>query len=356
MGMVRLAPRDIGLAASGSLWWCRIYMTENQPPRVRVRHSGRRLLLRLWMTLLCLAVVQADQAGVSFWVSGSYASFAASPLNPGWSLASSSYYDFGTSSVSRSFAIGKVIVAGETSRSAILTLQPTYTFGAPVLGATFSLGLGFGGGYNSVLVHATIIGNSHGVAKRDSIWGASDLAPVATLVWTKGSNNWMIYLTGNIPVGTYSANRLAAIGIGHGAIDGGFGYTWQNGKSPWEFSIVAGLTGNAENASSQYKNGLDSHFDFATSYAVSANVQMGVAGYIYYQLTGDSGSGAKLGPFLSKAGGVGPQISWNFNVGSQQWSANLRGYYEYWTERRTRGPVAFFTLSVPLSPPPKKRK
>jgi hypothetical protein len=299
---------------------------------------------------------RADQGGVSFWVSGSYASFAVSPSNPGWSLENSFYYDYGAASVSRSFAIGKLIVAGETSRSAIFTLQPTYTFATPVLGASLSVGLGFGGGYNSVLVQATITGGTHGVARRDSIWGASDLAPVATLTWTKGNNNAMIYLTGNIPVGTYSSNRLAAIGIGHGAIDGGVGYTWQNSKSPWEFSIVAGLTGNMENTSTQYKNGLDSHIDFATSYSVAPDVQMGVAGYVYYQLTGDSGSGAKLGPFLSKAGGVGPQINWNFNVGQQQWSANVRGYYEYWTDHRTRGPVGFFTLSVPLSPPPKKQK
>lgn len=314
----------------------------------------RAVWLALTLGVLAGGSVRADQGGVAFWVSGSYASFAAVPLSPGWSLDNSFYYDFGTASVDKTFAIGKSVVAGETSRSAILTLQPTYTFATPVLGASLSLGLGFGGGYNSVLVQVTARGKRRSISKRDAVWGASDLAPVATLTWSKGNNNWMTYLTGNIPVGTYSVNRLAAIGIGHGALDGGAGYTWQNTKSPWEFSMVAGLTGNFENPSSQYRNGLDSHFDFATSYAVSPNVQVGIAGYVYYQLTGDSGSGAKLGPFLSKAGGVGPQINWNFNVGRQQWSACVRGYYEYWTEHRTRGPIGFFTLSIPLSPPPKK--
>jgi hypothetical protein len=31
----------------------------------------------------------------------------------------------------------------------------------------------------------------------------------------------MAYITGDIPVGSYDPNRLSAIGIGHGAIDGG---------------------------------------------------------------------------------------------------------------------------------------
>jgi len=31
----------------------------------------------------------------------------------------------------------------------------------------------------------------------------------------------MIYGTGDIPVGDYDQNRLANLGLGHGAIDGG---------------------------------------------------------------------------------------------------------------------------------------
>jgi hypothetical protein len=292
---------------------------------------------------------------VSFWVSGQYASQAAIPPTAGWSLANSFNYDSGSASAGKSFSIGTLLVAGLKSQSYIFTLQPTYTPTVQVLGGSLSLGLAFGGGYNSVTVHASFAGGRN-LQQSDAIWGFSDLAPIVSLSWTKGNHNWMTYLTGNIPVGTYSSTALAAIGIGHGAIDAGAGYTYQNSTSGWEFSIVAGLTGNFENQSTQYKNGIDSHVDFATSYAVSSNVQLGVAGYVYDQLTGDTGSGAKLGSFLSKIGGIGPEIGWTFNVGRQQWSANLRGYYEYWSEHRVRGATGFFTLSVPLSPPPKRSK
>jgi hypothetical protein len=41
----------------------------------------------------------------------------------------------------------------------------------------------------------------------------------------------MTYVTGDIPVGAYDPTRLANLGIGHGAIDGGGGYTYFNPRS-----------------------------------------------------------------------------------------------------------------------------
>jgi hypothetical protein len=36
--------------------------------------------------------------------------------------------------------------------------------------------------------------------------------------WNSGANNWMVYGTGDIPVGDYSSTNLANIGIGHDAV------------------------------------------------------------------------------------------------------------------------------------------
>jgi hypothetical protein len=49
------------------------------------------------------------------------------------------------------------------------------------------------------------------------------LIPQAELKWNQGVNNFMTYVTGDIPVGAYDSNRLANLGIGHGAIDAGDG-------------------------------------------------------------------------------------------------------------------------------------
>ena len=44
---------------------------------------------------------------------------------------------------------------------------------------------------------------------------------MASIRWNSGVNNWMVYGTGDIPVGDYSPTNLANFGIGHGAVDAG---------------------------------------------------------------------------------------------------------------------------------------
>ncbi len=60
----------------------------------------------------------------------------------------------------------------------------------------------------------------------DSASGFGDLIPMFSLRWNVGVNNYMYYITGDIPVGAYNSMRLSNIGIGHGAIDSGGGYTY----------------------------------------------------------------------------------------------------------------------------------
>ncbi|MGB0133367.1 SphA family protein, partial [Dokdonella sp.] len=146
----------------------------------------------------------------------------------------------------------------------------------------------------------------------------------------------------------YNSQRLANLGIGHGAVDVGGGYTYFDEKTGREFSAVLGLTYNMENDDTHYKNGVDSHLDWAASQFLSANWQVGVAGYVYYQLTGDSGSGAQLGSFKSRVAGIGPEVGYVFAMGGKEAYANLRGYYEFWARNRVEGYAVFATLAIPL--------
>jgi hypothetical protein len=57
----------------------------------------------------------------------------------------------------------------------------------------------------------------------------------------------MVYVTGDAPVGDYDRARLANLGIGHGAIDAGAGYTYLNPATGDELSGVAGFTYNFKN-------------------------------------------------------------------------------------------------------------
>ena len=140
-------------------------------------------------------------------------------------------------------------------------------------------------------------GGSLAGSRNDSVFGVGDLYPVGSLRWNQGVNNEMIYLTGDVPVGLYNSQQLANLGIGHGAVDAGVGYTYFDTQTGHEFSAVVGATYNLINPSTQYQNGIDGHLDWGASQFLSASLQVGAVGYVYDQLTGDHGSGAKLGPF-----------------------------------------------------------
>ena len=144
----------------------------------------------------------------------------------------------------------------------------------------------------------------------------ADVFYQGTLKWNQGVHNTMIYITGNIPSGTYDNTRLANLSFGWVAVDGGAGYTYFDPKTGHEFSIVGGLTYNFINPDLQYQHGIDFHVDWAASQFVSKNVQIGLAGYFFQQLTGDSGTGAKLGDFKGRVAGIGPQIGFLFPVGA----------------------------------------
>jgi hypothetical protein len=197
------------------------------------------------------------------------------------------------------------------------------------------------------------LGNSVPFARSDSIsdttWGFGDLIPQFALRWNAGVHNYMTYVTGDIPVGAYQSNRLSNIGIGHGAIDGGGGYTYFNPKTGHEFSGVLGFTYNTKNTATQYQSGVDMHFDWGASQFLSKQVMVGLVGYVYKELGCDSGPGDRVGCFQSQVVGVGPQIGFLFPVGDMQGYLNFKAYGEFAAENRPAGWNTWVTFAI--SPP-----
>ena len=107
----------------------------------------------------------------------------------------------------------------------------------------------------------------------------------------------MVYATGDIPVGAYNSTRLSNIGLGHGALDFGGGYTYFNPQNGLEFSAVSGLTYNFKNPTTDYQSGVDWHLDWGASRFLSKQFSIGLVGYFYNQISGDSGAGNRVGAF-----------------------------------------------------------
>ena len=188
----------------------------------------------------------------------------------------------------------------------------------------------------------------------DNVTGIGDLYPQASLKWHQGANNFMVYGTGDIPVGAYSSTRLSNLGIGHGALDGGAGYTYFDPTTGHEFSVVGGFTYNFINNSTNYQNGVDFHLDWGTSQFLSKQLLIGAVGYLYDQVSGDSGSGDRVGPFESRVVGLGPQIGYIFPVADLQGYLNLKGYAEFDARDRPSGFNVWvtFALTQPTPTPP----
>jgi hypothetical protein len=289
-------------------------------------------------------------------LSGSFASAAAVPTDPGLSLSAMPYYYSGSAGVSHVFQRGDILASDLRSQSSIMSLQPGYTFDTTIAGGWLYMGLGLGFGHNDTEANISIASlGSRGVS--DGITGRTDVAPFASLAWNSNSHNWMLYLTGNVPVGTYDSAALANIGLGHGAIDGGGAYTYFNAQNGHEFSATVGVTHNYENTDVGYRSGTDSHLDWAASQVLSPAWEIGIAGYLYYQLTDDqyptegiTGEIREkaLGGFKSRIAGVGPEAMYNFKLWGHAANLNLRGYWEFAAKDRIEGNGVFATLSLPL--------
>jgi hypothetical protein len=232
------------------------------------------------------------------------------PQAPGFSLASLFYATSVSAgrdvSRAREFSIGQIPAAAQVNADLSLDADaelgaviPTFTFATPVLGGQAAVSLmgiygrsatSIEGSVNGVIL--TPLGPlpfSRTGSASDQQWGFGDLYPQITLRWNKGVHNFMTYLTGDIPVGAYEPNRLSNIGIGHGAIDAGGGYTYFDPTTGHEFSAVLGATYNFENSSTDYHNGVDLHLDWGASQFLSKQWQVGLVGYAYRQVTPDSG-------------------------------------------------------------------
>src|SRR5262245_24603126 len=356
-------------------------MTRNAEARFGRRLPGKGSAAVAVFTAASVLFSQAalaDEGGVSFWLPGFFGSLAAAPQQPGWSLTSI-YYHTSVSAganvaAAREFQTGRIPVnltasvnASLDARADLGLVMPTYTFATPVFGGQLTVGaIGIYGRVDTSLAGSvtgaltTPLGTlpfSRFDSISDSVSGFGDVLPIATLRWTTGVHNYMTYITGDVPVGAYDSTRLSNIGIGHGAIDAGGGYTYLNPQTGHEFSGVLGFTYN-ENRSTQYQNGVDMHFDWGASQFLTKQFQAGLVGYVYQEVGCDSGSGDRVGCFQSRVVGVGPQLGFIIPLTTAtQGYLNIKGYKEFAAQNRPDGWNTWVTFVIspaeqtPSAPP-----
>ncbi|WP_024575736.1 transporter [Afipia sp. OHSU_I-C4] len=332
-----------------------------------IRNIRKYAAVGLFGMAACMAsrTAIADEGGVSFWLPGQFGSLAATPGTPGLSWAMLYIHPSVDAGAGARFPRGGRVDLGIQGRGDLLAFGPTYIFATPFLGAQVSASVLGIVGRNEGTVSASLtgpMGNTISGSRTQALTSVGDIIPQISLKWNQGVNNYMVYGMGDIPVGDYDPKRLANLGIGHGAIDFGGGYTYFNPQTGNELSGVLGMTYNFKNTDTQYQNGVDLHFDWGASHFFSKQFHAGLVGYYFQQITDDTGAGATLGGFRSRLAGIGPQVGFLFPVGDMEGYFNVKAYKDFAAENRPEGWSAWVTFAISpkapeaASPRPLQRK
>jgi hypothetical protein len=194
-------------------------------------------------------------------------------------------------------------------------LTGTYVTGLHALGATYA----FGGAlaYAWAGVHATINAPNSDVDVNLSQngLGDSEILPVI-LGWNDGNMHYNFNLSVYAPTGEYSKGELS-VGKNIWAFMPAFAATWYDPKSGWEISGNFVYVTQTFNGATQYQSGDLVHLDWGAGWHFGAQHawEIGLLGNLVEQITGDSGSGAILGPLKAESAGFGPAIAYNTILG-----------------------------------------
>lgn len=152
-----------------------------------------------------------------------------------------------------------------------------------------------------------------------------------------------------VPTGKYTKGKLANMGQNHFATETDAGFTWLNPKWGTEISAITGVTVNFTNHKISYRSGSGWHTDFFLGQYLTPKIELGLAGYWFYQMTPDKGTVAKsLDGFRSRVLGLGPCLSGEFSLWNVPIFYTVRYYKETHAKNYLKGETFYFTLTVPF--------
>lgn len=271
---------------------------------------------------------------------------------PGLYLQNDMYFYEGSVGGQRIFSAGGRLLVDVDTTAQIDLLTGTWVLPSEVLGGNFAIGMILPAGHVDVTAGATLaVPRLDAVVSRDvrdSAWQVGDPVLSSTLGWHAGDFHWNITGLLNVPIGSYNEDGLANISFNRWAGDLSLAVTWFNPEVGIDLSGLVGITFNGTNGLTDYTTGNEFHAEWAATKALSKEWSVGLIGYYYQQISGDSGEGANLGPFKGRVPALGGTLAYNFTAGSTPVTARLKIYREFAAENRMEGTSGYFTLSFPI--------
>ncbi len=201
----------------------------------------------------------------------------------------------------------------------------------------------------SMDVSASAGANVGAVRRSDSIEGVGDIVLMPFMLNQKISDDFSINyrLAIYAPTGKYKVGRLANTGKNFWTFEPAAGFMYFGQKNGIEASVFTGADFNTQNDDTDYKTGTQIHVDGTLAQhlpLMGGLAGLGVNGYWYEQVTGDSGSGATFGDFKGRTAGFGPVLSYAGKLGEVDVIAELKWLHEFETQKRLQGDYVWFKL------------
>ncbi len=278
-----------------------------------------------------------DQAK-NVYLLGSRASLLSGALpGPGSYFQNDMYFYTGEAGGGIQLPLGGFLAAGVEARIVALEL-PTgiHVFETPVLGGSFALSASLPMAYQEITASGGVtppVGPPIAVSRTDEAFQIGDPYLPAMLGWHHGNLHSQVAVGLNVPLGEWDRGQLVNLGFNRWAVDLTAAATWLDMVNLFQISGAVGVTFNGENLTTDYQSGTELHLEASAAKLFANGMSLGVAGYHYQQLTGDSNQTPLqelvLGDFKGRTTGIGPVLGATIPLADRKLSANVRWFHEF---------------------------
>jgi hypothetical protein len=299
--------------------------------------------------------LRAAEFAQSVYLLGLGSSLAGVTPPPGLYFQTDNYFYNGSISGTRQVPFGPAI--GVDVRQRTWLSIPTGILVTPVeiLGANLafagSLPVGVPSITPTIQVDFPLLNRTPGTRFTESRLDVGDFYMQSFLGWHHGNYHWQLGVLGVGPSGSYDRTSFSNVSLNRPAVDTFGAFTWLDPQTGQEISAKAGFTFNGTNNVNDYNTGNEFHLEWAAMQHIGQSFAIGLVGYYYDQISGDSGRSARLGAFEGRVAALGGELDMNFKLGELPVSSKFRVYREFGAENRFQGTVGYLTIAVPLSLP-----
>lgn len=302
------------------------------------------------------SVARAEEAGSGHYLPGATSSFI--DLMPDRDTSTFAYlnaftYYHGSASASHQFEIGGQIVANV--KGTVYADTSFFLFQVPweLLGGQYAAGISVP--YVWLDVKASLrltspVGGSAVLRRDQAANGFGDVEFLPLMYgWKLGDLKLQTTFGVYAPTGSFQRGALANIGKNYWTFEPGGAVSYLSSRYGFELTAFAGFDFNTENSATDYRTGDQFYLDGTIAQHLplfGGFVGAGANGFFYQQITGDSGSGARLGGFEGMTSGIGPELSYAYQIGDADLAGEAKWLPEIGTSNRLNGYTVWFKLAI----------